>query len=213
MYSFTGRLTQVAESNKIIYTAKISGLAGGTSSSLSGVPTTTGTEPAQENEVVVHIRKGSSDPSQFSYIDLGQPTVRGFYSQDRIIIEPGTTVTWINDDDVSHSISSGTGLGSNTRASQGAVKICDESQLETYDPITGHGTSGFSFKGDDCTFTMDGRIKSGEIPPGGSWSVTVDERGFYRLADVDYIWMTSTIYAFPTIDPDIVRKGSTNPLN
>lgn len=210
VYSFTGRLNEGDESNKIIYTTKISGLTSGILSTTPTSETVTTSEQVKEKEIIIHIRKGSSDPSQFSYIDIdvGQPKVRGFYSQDRIIIEPGTTITWINDDMVSHSISSGTGLGSSTRASQGIVKICDESQLETF-----KFDSGISFKGDDCTFTLDGRVKSGEILPGKSWSITIEEQGFYRLADVDYIWMTSTIYAFPEIDQDIIRRGPALSLN
>lgn len=205
VYTFTGRLQQEGTSHKIIYTSKILGLSDVISTTIKE-PTTSVAEQTQENEVVVHIRKGAYDPSSFNYITAGQPTMRGPYSLDRITIEPGTTITWVNDDTVSHSISSGTGLGSSTRASQGSVKICDESQLQTLG-------SGSSFRASDCTFTLDGRIKSGPIPPGQSWSFTVEEAGFYRLADIDYIHMTSTIYAFPIADADIIKRSSSNPQN
>ena len=46
-----------------------------------------------------------------SYIDADQaatePTRLRYFSQDRISVEPGTTITIINDDLVSHSILSG----------------------------------------------------------------------------------------------------------
>ena len=207
VYGFTGRLSQNGESQKVIYTTKILGLTTVPTSIIGKTPTTT-TKQTQENEIVIHIWKGSADPASFSYIGAGQPTVRGYYSQDRIIIEPGTTITWINDDDVSHSITSGTGLGSSNRASQGNIVICDETHLENIE-----FDSGVSFRGDDCTFTIDGRVKSGEIIPGESWSVTIEEPGFYRLADVDYIWMTSTIYAFPSTGSEILNRNSGNPFN
>jgi len=218
VYGFTGRLTQGTETSKIIYTTKISGLT----STIPGTTTPTPAPTGVEEEIIIHIRKGAADISQFSYIDVGQPDVRGPYTQDRITIEPGTTITWINDDVASHSISSGTGLGSHNRASQGAVKICDESQLQTFESDPGHGSSGFSFKspidpvtrvGTGCTFTMDGRIKSGEILPGESWSVTIEEPGFYRLADVDYIWMTSVVYAFPDVGSKTLPSTEAHPLN
>ena len=49
-----------------------------------------------------------------------------------------------------------------------------------------------------------------EILPGESWSVTIKDAGFYRLADIDYIWMTSTIYAFPDADSLIIRGNPDN---
>jgi len=214
VYSFTGRITQGAETNKIIYTTKISELP---ASLLSSTETTSGAQTMKENEVIVHIMKHSANPNELEYIDQGNLLRRNYYSLDRITIEPGTTITWINDDVASHSISSGTGLGSNTRASQGAVKICDESQLQTFET-----DSGFSFKspvdpvtrkGTGCTFTMDGRIKSGEILPGESWSFTIEEPGFYRLADVDYIWMNIVVYAFPDVGSTVLPSIEAHPLN
>ena len=220
VYSFTGRLSEGIFSNKIIYTTKISELK----ATITDVqPTITPSlDQTTENEVIVHILKHSANPQELDYIEQGNLQRRNYYSLDRITIEPGTTITWINDDVVSHSISSGTGLGSNTRASQGAVKICDESKLQTFETIPGHGSSGFSFKsvvdpvtrkGLSCTFTLDGRIKSGEILPGESWSVTIEEPGFYRLADVDYIWMTIVVYAFPDVGSTILPSTEAHPLN
>jgi len=193
VYSFTGRIEQGNTSYKIIYTSKLSEF--GSVSTPSSIAAT-----SDESGVVIHIKKGSADPSGVSYIDIGQPERRASpYSQDRIIIDPGTTITWINDDVESHSISSGTGLGKNTRASTGKVIICQESADELLE--------GFNFGYSDCTFTLDGRVFSGEILPGESWSVTIDEPGFYRLADIDYIWMNQIIYAFPNSESLIIGSS------
>jgi len=194
VYSFTGRIEQGNTSYKIIYTSKLSEF--GVASTTTSTPTT-----SDESGIVIHIKKGSADPSGVNYIDIGQPERRASpYTLDRIIIEPGTTITWINDDVTSHSISSGSGLGKNARASSGKVVICQESDNELLE--------GFSFKYGNCTFTLDGRISSGEILPGESWSVTIEEPGFYRLADIDYIWMNQIIYAFPSTESTIVGTGS-----
>jgi hypothetical protein len=105
IYSFTGRLIQGTESNKIIYTTKISTLGGTLPTTSSS--TTTGSKQNQENEIIIHILKGSANPAEFNYIQSQFiPNLR-FYSIDRASIVPGNTLTFINDDTVSHSISSG----------------------------------------------------------------------------------------------------------
>ena len=194
VYSFTGRIEQGNTSYKTIYTSKLSEFG------VVSTPSST-TSTSDESGVVIHIKKGSSDPTGISYIDIGQPERRASpYTQDRIIIDPGTTITWINDDVVSHSISSGSGLGQNARASSGKVVICQDRAEELLE--------GFSFGYGNCTFTLDGRISSGEILPGESWSVTIEEQGFYRLADIDYIWMNQVIYAFPSSESRIIGTPS-----
>jgi plastocyanin len=175
IYTFTGRLTQGSESNKIIYTTKISTLIG----TLPTSPSTTITKPSQENEIIIHILKGSSNPREFNYIQQEGVSSQRFYSLDRVSIVPGKSLTFINDDTVSHSISSG--------------KRDTESRAGIY--------------------TADGRIASGDIQPGKSWSVTIDEIGFYALFDEDYPWMTIDVVVFPDIESDILRKSTTNPLN
>jgi len=103
IYTFTGRLTQGIESNKIIYTTKISTLTGNIPTSPS--TTTTSSKQNQENEIIIHILKGSSNPNQFNYIQT--TGAQKYYSIDRISTIPEKTITFINDDTVSHSISSG----------------------------------------------------------------------------------------------------------
>jgi plastocyanin len=174
IYTFTGRLTQGSESNKIIYTAKISTLTG-----TPPTPSTTTTKPTQENEIIIHILKGSANPREFNYIQHEGISSQRFYSIDRASIIPGNTLTFINDDIVSHSVSTG--------------KRDTESRAGIY--------------------IADGRITSGDIQPGKSWSVTIDEIGFYALFDEDYPWMTLDVVVFPDIESGVLKSGSAKPIN
>ena len=104
VYGFTGRITIDDNDYKIIYTAKLS--------ELSKIKTTT--ESKTDEKLTIHILKGSSTQGVGTYIDVGAASESTsslnlrYFSQDRISIEPGTTITIINDDVVSHSILSGT---------------------------------------------------------------------------------------------------------
>jgi plastocyanin len=106
VYGFTGRLTTPDDTYKVIYTTKLS--------TLSKI-TTTSTESEESNDLTVRILKGSSlVGGSESYVGTGEaqntsdPTRLSYFSQDRISVEPGTTITIVNDDVVSHSIISGT---------------------------------------------------------------------------------------------------------
>jgi len=206
VYGFTGRLTQDGSTSKIIYTTKVS--------TFEKIIKTTQTK--QPINVIVHILKGSSDPSSITYKDkLGQAyTTFNYYSNSRITMTPGTTITFVNDDIVSHSVTSGAGLGSNSRfvdvGALGKQFACEGDTSKRIDSNAGsnRGTEG-------CIFTIDGRIRSGPIQSGGQWSTTINEMGFYRLVDLDYPWMNLVIYIFPqsssvtigTPDPDDVRQN------
>ena len=105
VYGFTGKLTTPDDTYKIIYTTKLS--------TLSKI-TTTSTESEESNDLIVRILKGSSlIGGSESYIGTGEaqnttdPTKLRYFSQDRISVEPGTTITIVNGDAVSHSIISG----------------------------------------------------------------------------------------------------------
>ena len=183
IYSFSGKITQGSESNKIIYTAKISTL-GGTAPS-SPISSTSSTE-AKDGEIIIHIAEGSAEPFNFDYIAQDYIQQKTFYTPNRVSTIPGTTLTFVNDDTVSHSISSGK-RDTNSR---------------------GGGTGGVS------PYIPDGRISSGDIMPGNSWSVTVNDIGFLALYDKDYPYMTLDVVVFPDVESDILRRtGSTNPLN
>jgi len=209
VYGFTGRLTFEGEEHKIIYTTKLSEL---TSTSLAQQ---TSIEETSDG-ILIHILPGSSNQGIASdYIEIGEirrqilaitgdASVRaGYFFPDRISIEPGTTVTFVNNDSASHQIVSGTGLGQHSRVSAGLIVICETPE--------GDLPEGFSFvpEGDEskkCDFNFDGRIDSGSIEPGGSWTVTLDEMGIYRIIDPGYPWMNIVIYSFPDPSSEVIRK-------
>jgi len=112
VYGFTGRITTPDDTFKIIYTTKLSTLT---------KITPVSTDSKKSNELTVHILKGSSTQGVDSYIGIGlvksdttstQSFTDGFrlkyFSQDRISVQPGTTITIVNDDIVPHNILSGT---------------------------------------------------------------------------------------------------------
>jgi len=112
VYGFTGRITTPDDTYKIIYTTKLS--------SLTKIDTTS-TVSEESNDLTIRIIRGSSLQGLASnYQELselraeaiasqsGSDSLRlRYFSQDRISVEPGTTITIINDDVVSHSILSG----------------------------------------------------------------------------------------------------------
>jgi len=178
VYGFTGRITTPDDTYKIIYTTKLSTLT-------KIIPISS--EPIKSNELTLYILKGSSTQGIGSYINAGssrsdvvstQSTIDGlrYFSQDRISVQPGTVITIVNDDVVSHSILSGT-----------------ENKGDRYN-----------------RYTSDGRISSGEIIPGKSISVTLDDAGFYRLYDPDYQWMGIIAYVFPNSDSFLIKDNSKN---
>ena len=171
VYGFTGRITTSDDTFKVIYTTKLS--------TLSKIDFTS-TEYEKSNVNTLYILRGSSSQGVAdNYIDVGSvressiavqnpydsPKLR-YFSQDRISIEPGTTITIVNDDVVPHSIISG-----------------KENYGDRHDP-----------------FTPDGRISTGEISPGESVDIPLDDAGFYRLYDPDYPWMKIIAYVFPNSD-------------
>jgi len=104
---------------------------------------------------------------------------------------PGSTITVINNDIVSHVLISG--IDNTNRASTinyDAFLVCefDPNNSKTYD------------NQDDttiCDFNKDNRIITDVIPPGESVSFTLTELGTYRIIDPDYPWMEFVIYSFP----------------
>ena len=98
IYGFTGRITIDDDNYKIIYTAKLSELA-----KIKSTPT----ESKTDKKLTIHILKDSSKQgvgSTTGYVDASK--FRHF-SQDKISVAPKTTITFVNDDNVSHSILSG----------------------------------------------------------------------------------------------------------
>ena len=101
VYGFTGRLTTSDNTYKIIYTTKLSNLTKIDSIS---------SESVTSDETVIHILKYSSTQGIPDGTVPGQQNSiarLGFFSHDRISVEPGATITIVNDDLVSHNIISG----------------------------------------------------------------------------------------------------------
>lgn len=106
VYGFTGRITTSDDTYKIIYTAKLSKLT-----KVIEISETT----LEDKILTIRILPGSSTQGiASSYIPSGETKESrldggrlGYFSLDRITIEPGTTITFVNDDSVSHSIISG----------------------------------------------------------------------------------------------------------
>jgi len=102
VYGFTGRITTPDDTYKVIYTTKLS--------SLSEIKIISN-EPQNSGNLSIHILKDSSTQGIRSDGVPGQqssdPLRLRFFSQDRISVEPGTSITIINDDVVSHNIISG----------------------------------------------------------------------------------------------------------
>jgi plastocyanin len=107
VYGFTGRITTSNDSYKIIYTAKLSQLT-----KISEITTEANIE---DEMLTIRILPGSSTQGvASSYIPSGETRESrldagrlGYFSLDRITVEPGTTITFVNNDNVSHSILSG----------------------------------------------------------------------------------------------------------
>ena len=166
VYGFSGKITTDDQEYKIIYNAKLSKLV-----KINVTPTNS---KSIEEKLTIHILKGSSTQGADSYIGLPFDNARfKYFSQDRISIEPGMKLIFVNDDVVSHSIFSGR-----------------EINYDRYNH-----------------FIADGKISTGEILPGKSISVTLDEKGFIRLYDPDYQWMQFEAYVFPSVDNVILGQG------
>jgi plastocyanin len=143
IYGFTGRISTFDDSYKIIYTAKLSKLT-----KISEIIT----EPTiGEKNLKIRILSGSSSQGvASSYIESGivrdpritdgNPIRLGYFSEDRITIEPGTTVTFVNEDNVSHKIISG-----------------KENYGDRYNPFTPDGriSSAEILPGKSTTITFD----------------------------------------------------------
>ena len=179
VYTFTGRIVDGATTYKIIYIGQLSGAS----------------EPAAADEaaMIVRIREGASNSAFTStYIGRTFDQRAGYFSVDRLTVTPGTSVAFVNDDVVPHTLVSGTGLSAAGRTGSGGFALCESQEA---------AQSGSSYTKNNCDFTLDGRLDSGEIAPGESWTATFEEIGFYRLIDPDYPWMRLVAYTFPEPDP------------
>ena len=182
-YLFTGRIAGGGVQYKALYSSLASPVGGGAPAAAAGA----GPAGAQDG-VILRILPGSSDRGQGSYSDRTGAAMSsapaGYFEPTRLSIEPGTPVTVVNGDSVAHRLVSGTASGSTNR---GALVVCDK---PAEDAAPGSG------RAQGCTFTMDGRIDTGEIAPGASAVAVFSERALYRLADPGYAWMSIDVFAF-----------------
>jgi plastocyanin len=188
VYGFTGKITTIDDTYKIIFTTKLSTLS----------KTVISTDSEKSTDLTIHILKNSAAQETTDDIIPGLDAAQHlrFFSMDRISIDPGTVITFVNDDDTSHRLVSGTG---NSNLLNG--KICSE--------IADDIPEGFNYipagsEGRDCDFIFDGRINTGEIASGDSITITFDERGFYRLLDPDYPWMRIDGYVFSNLNDNLI---------
>lgn len=166
IYSLTGTMTDSKKATtKFVYTTKISEI-------------TVKTNDAAKSNITIKILKGSANPNEQTYIEQIGGFQFNFFSEDRVTISPGGTITFVNEDTASHSLKSGTSDNNSKQRSKNS-------------------------------FTADGRVSSGDIQPGKSWSITIKEPGFYRIFDENYQWMDITIFV---IDTSKISKTKT-PLN
>jgi plastocyanin len=98
IYGFTGRITIDDNNYKIIYTAKLSELT-----KIKITPT----ESKTDKQIIIHILKDSTKQGVGTTIGSTDASKFRHFSQDRISISPKTTITFVNDDNVSHSLLSG----------------------------------------------------------------------------------------------------------
>lgn len=104
VYGFTGRIITSDDSYKVLYITKLSKL-----SKITPVST-----ELKSDAPTIRILKGSAGLKTTNNITPGvnsEINLR-FFSNDKISVQPGTTVTIVNDDVVSHSIQSGKNYGS-----------------------------------------------------------------------------------------------------
>ena len=112
VYGFTGRMTTSDDTYKVIYTTKLS--------SLTKIDITS-SQSEESDETTLYILRGSASQGiADSYIDASSvreqasstqnsadPLRLRYFSQDRISVEPGSSITIVNDNVVSHNVISG----------------------------------------------------------------------------------------------------------
>ncbi|NDB32921.1 MAG: hypothetical protein EB167_00375 [Nitrososphaeria archaeon] len=96
IYTLNGAIIDSAKkTTKLVYTSKVS--------EFITKPITT-----KNSDITIKILKGAANPQDATYQSQIGGFKFNFLSEDRVTIPPGTTVTFVNDDDVTHSLQSGT---------------------------------------------------------------------------------------------------------
>ena len=127
----------------------------------------------------------SSDKAGSEFKDVqGQQAFRArYFSYDRVSIQPGDTLIFINQDSSPHTIQSGKEIYGKRASLDATINPIDK-----YEP--------------------DGRVTTGEIAPGEAGSITFTEAGFYRLYDPNAQWANLIVYNFPDVEgSQVIRMG------
>ena len=109
---------------------------------------------------------------------------------------PGSTITVINNDVVSHKLVSGASNSNNA----GLVANYDNFIICELNEKIRPTTNNYGTDDNLCDFNKDDRIITDIIPPGESISFTLVDLGTYRIIDPDYPWIEFVIYSFPNSD-------------
>lgn len=97
IYTISGTIIDANKATtKLIYTAKISEI------------TTQQAQTTSKTTTTIKILKGAATPGERTYIDQTAGFSFKYFSEDRVTIHPGSTLTFVNEDTASHSLKSGT---------------------------------------------------------------------------------------------------------
>jgi plastocyanin len=136
---------------------------------ISSPTTTTQITPVQISIAPGSSLKGTSTQQQYNQYN-------SYYYPDTIQIVPGTTITWVNNDSIDHTI-----------------------------------LSGISTQKNENPFIPDGRIVSGNIAPGQTFTVVITDTGIIRFYDPQYTWMNGVIISMPPTSSYTIGAKSYNP--
>jgi len=96
IYTLNGAIIDSSKkTTKLVYTSKVS--------EFTAKPVTT-----KKSDITIKILKGAGNPQDATYRSQINSFKFNFLSEDRVTIPPGTTITFVNNDDVTHSFQSGT---------------------------------------------------------------------------------------------------------
>ena len=142
------------------------------------------------DDAVVQIIDGANLEDNFQYFD------NTLFSSS-----PGSTITVVNNDSVSHKLVSGSDNSNrSSNINYDTFLVCE------FDPTNAQTVSNQN-DSNPCDFNKDNRIITDIIPPGDSISFSLTEVGTYRIIDPDYPWMEFVIYSFPDSESNNVNSG------
>ncbi len=96
IYTFSGTITDSAkQKTKLVYTSKVSEFL------------VKPVDKTSKSDVTIKILKGAANPEAVTYKTQTTGFRSNFLSEDRITIAPGGTITFVNEDDIAHSLQSG----------------------------------------------------------------------------------------------------------